>query len=138
MRTKAKHLTKHLEAKWKEVKDSGKRQHFKTGSVRDTDKGKGRFDLIPPYVLARLAQHYENGAAKYTDRNWEKGQPLTRYIDSTLRHITKWLLGDDNEDHLTAAIWNLFAVVNTEREIKEGKLPKELLENLNKERLEKY
>ena len=46
------------------VKDSGEREQFKTGSQRDTRRGKDRFDLLPPHALLRLAQHYENGANK--------------------------------------------------------------------------
>lgn len=61
-----------------EVKDSGKRQEFQTGSIRDTREGKGRYDLLPPHAIFRLAKHFENGAKKYGDRNWEKGQPLSR------------------------------------------------------------
>ncbi|HUS51203.1 MAG TPA: dATP/dGTP diphosphohydrolase domain-containing protein, partial [Candidatus Paceibacterota bacterium] len=71
---------------FKEVKDSGKRQDFDTGSRRDTRDGKGRYDLLPVRAIKRLAKHYENGAKKYGDRNWEKGQPLSRYLDSALRH----------------------------------------------------
>lgn len=51
---------------YSEVKDSGKRQEFGTGSRRDTRDGKGRYDLIPPYFLKRLAVHLENGAVKYS------------------------------------------------------------------------
>jgi len=64
------------------VKDSGAREEFDTGSKRDTRKGRGRYGLITPIALKRLAQHYENGAAKYGDRNWEKGQPVSRYLGS--------------------------------------------------------
>ena len=108
------------------VKDSGERQKWSTGSVRDTREGKGRYDLIAPYALERLAQHYENGAKKYGERNWEKGQNLSRYIDSCLRHINKYMAGSRGEDHLTAASWNLFSFVQTEKWIKDGVLPKEL------------
>jgi hypothetical protein len=100
-----------------EVKDSGKREEFPTGSVRDTREGKGRFDLISPIALRRLAEHYERGARKYGERNWEKGQPLDRYIDSALRHINAFQVGDRAEDHLIAAAWNLFAHVHTEEMI---------------------
>ena len=58
---------------WETVMDSGERQEFSTGSVRDTRKGKGRFDLLPPKAIRRLAVHFESGAIKYGDRNWEKG-----------------------------------------------------------------
>ena len=34
--------------KFDKVQDSGKRQDFGTGSVRDTNEGKPRYDLISP------------------------------------------------------------------------------------------
>ncbi|MCH7994117.1 MAG: hypothetical protein IIB57_06700, partial [Planctomycetes bacterium] len=71
--------------KFDKVKDSGNRQKFQTGSVRDDNEGKPRYDLITPIGLHRLAMHYANGAKKYGDRNWEKGQPLNRYIESAER-----------------------------------------------------
>jgi len=85
-----------------DVKDSGERQEFYTGAVRDREVGKGRFDLLPAYALTRLAKHYENGAKKYCDRNWEKGMPLSRYLDSAMRHLVKYLGGSREEDHLAA------------------------------------
>lgn len=111
---------------YKEVKDSGKRQNFETGSVRDTQEGKGRYDLISPIALKRLAQHFENGAKKYGNRNWELGQPLSRYIDSAIRHIYAFLEGKRDEDHAIACAWNMMALVHTEEMIKRGLLPKEL------------
>ena len=111
---------------YQEVKDSGKREEFSTGSVRDIREGKGRYDLIPPKSLRRLAQHYENGAKKYGDRNWEKGQPLSRYLDSAIRHTFNYLDGQRDEDHLIAAIWNLMAIIDHEERIKLGELPEEL------------
>lgn len=109
-----------------DVKDSGERQEFETGSKRDTRDGKGRFDLIPPYALTRLARHYENGAKKYGDRNWEKGQPLACYLDSMIRHAYKFLGGSREEDHLAAVAWNALAYIETENRINSGFLPKEL------------
>jgi len=108
------------------VKDSGAREDFSTGSKRDTRDGKGRFDLIPTYPLRRLARHYENGAKKYGDRNWEKGQPLSRYLDSCLRHLICVEEGLDDEDHASAVAWNIFAYIATCQWIEEGKLPAEL------------
>jgi len=106
-----------------EVKDSGERQEFTTGSVRDTRKGKGRYDLFALIAIQRLAKHYENGAVKYGDRNWEKGQPLSRYWDSAVRHLVEFLMGLRDEDHLAAALWNVAALIQTEELIKRGKLP---------------
>jgi hypothetical protein len=108
------------------VMDSGACQEFPTGSRRDTREGKGRFDLISTHPLRRLAKHYENGSAKYGDRNWEKGQPLSRYVDSCFRHLIAVMDGLDDEDHASAVTWNMFAYVATVQWIKEGKLPKEL------------
>ena len=112
--------------KFDKVVDSGARQEFVTGSVRDTRDGKGRFDLLPPYPLHRLAVHYANGAVKYGDRNWEKGQPLSRYVDSAMRHLVKQLAGARDEDHMAAVAWNVLAYIHTEHEIQEGRLPEEL------------
>ena len=108
------------------LRDSGQRQEFDTGSVRDIREGKGRFDLIPPYSLKRLAQHFENGAVKYGDRNWQKGQPLSRYLDSAARHLYAFLGGSRDEDHLAAVTWNAMAVIWTEEQIRLGNLPEEL------------
>ena len=108
------------------IKDSGERQSFQTGSVRDSRDGKGRFDLLPMRALQRLARHYEAGAKKYGDRNWEKGQPISRYLDSGIRHACKYLEGQRDEDHLIAAVWNLIGAADTEERIKAGLLSKEL------------
>lgn len=113
-------------ALFNEVKDSGQRQEFATGSVRDTAEGKGRHDLVSPLAQIRLARHYENGCRKYGDRNWEKGQPLMRCIDSALRHIYKHIEGQRDEDHLAAAAWNIMAVIHFEEAIERGLLPKSL------------
>jgi hypothetical protein len=111
---------------FKEVKDSGKRQEFETGSKRDTQEGKGRFDLIPSIPMRRLAKHYQNGSAKYGDRNWEKGQPLSRYLDSCERHFMAVKDGLEDEDHQAAVIWNMIAFMWTLEMIRAGVLPAEL------------
>lgn len=93
------------------LKDSGERRQFTTGAVRDRAAGKGRYDLLPMQLLMRLARHYEAGAMKYSDRNWEKGMPFSVYIDAAMRHLVKYIAGWNDEDHLAAAIWNLAAVM---------------------------
>jgi hypothetical protein len=105
------------------VKDSGIREVMETGSQRDTRSGKGRFDLVSPIALTRLAQHFENGSAKYGDRNWEKGQPLSRCFDSAVRHLYKHLEGWRDEDHLSAAVWNVMVMIHTEEMVRRGLLP---------------
>lgn len=110
------------------VKDSGTRQEFSTGAVRDAQSGKGRYDLVLSltHMIYRLARHFENGAVKYGDDNWRKGLPLRRFIDSAFRHLCQYANGEEGEDHLTAAIWNLMCHGETKNEIEAGRLPAEL------------
>ena len=108
------------------VKDSGEREDFETGARRDIQVGKGRYDLISPIFLRRLAQHFENGAVKYGIRNWEKVIPLTRYLDSAMRHLCNFIEGDRSEDHLSACAWNISCVIHTEEMIERGLLPESL------------
>lgn len=105
------------------VKDSGARQRFETGAQRDTAGGKGRYDLIPPVPLDRLAMLYEAGAIKYDARNWEKGIPVSRFLDSALRHINKWREGYRDEDHLIQGVFNLFGAIHTLEMVERGLLP---------------
>jgi len=120
------HVAETIRRTFDKVNDSGKRQEFVTGSKRDTREGKGRFDLIPTYPLRRLARHYQNGAEKYGDKNWERGQPLSRYLDSCMRHLIGVLEGLTDEDHASACAWNMFSYIATCQWIEEGKLPAEL------------
>lgn len=107
------------------IKDSGKRQKFKTGAVRDIQVGKGRLDLLPAYAIIEIAKHFEAGALKYNPNNWRRGMPLSRFIDSGLRHIFKYMAGEKDENHLVAGAWNLVCALETRELIKQGKLPKE-------------
>lgn len=99
-----------------EIQDSGERTEFKTGAVRDMHEGKGRFDLLEPEMLFRLTRHYENGCKKYGERNWEKGLPVSCCVDSAMRHLTKYLAGWTDEDHLAAVIWNVACIMRFEKD----------------------
>lgn len=58
-------------------------------------------------AVLEYAIQLENGAIKYGPRNWQKGIPLDRYVDSGIRHYMKHLRGDDDERHDRAALWNM-------------------------------
>ena len=103
-----------------------KTKKFETGAVRQDSTGKGRFDLVPYYPILRVARHYEAGAIKYAARNCEAGMPLSRLIYSAIRHLGTFTDYNRDEDHLAAATWNLFGYMWTEREIRDGRLPKTL------------
>lgn len=109
------------------TKDSGERRQYATGSVRDRQKGKGRFDLIPLEPIRRLADLYERGAEKYAPNNWRKGQPLkASFFDSAFRHMADLAAGEPTEDHAAAVLWNMVGYMWTLAEIEAGRLPKSL------------
>lgn len=96
-----------------EINDGGERISYGEGkAIREPSNGKGRYDLISPFALERIARWYELGAIKYSDRNWEKGMPYSRYVDSAMRHLIKFMMGMDDEDHLVASCWNLMAIMH--------------------------
>lgn len=64
-------------------------------------------------AMMELSKHYEQGALKYAERNWEKGIPTHCYIDSCIRHLMKWYDGWDDEPHDRAVLWNLFGLMWT-------------------------
>lgn len=93
------------------TKDSGEREKFASGAVRDTEEGKPRYDLIPGLPLKRLAELYARGAKKYGDWNWTKGIPSGRCYSSAFRHLMQYNLGDKDEDHLAAVVFNVFCIM---------------------------
>lgn len=64
-------------------------------------------------MLLELAVHFEAGAAKYGEHNWQRGIPVHSYIDSALRHFLKYLRGDTDERHDRAFCWNLMCCIWT-------------------------
>lgn len=165
------------------IKDSGHRRKFKTGAVRDMQKGKGRCDLLPLHEVARViteaddimmrgkagivisdiahaldflkkedydnakgflyqaladfrtgynstpemilevSKHFENGAVKYGEDNWQKGIPFDSCINSGIRHFLKCLANYNDEDHYRAFVWNVLVLIWTinHKEILNGK-----------------
>lgn len=99
------------------TKDSGDREEFDSGMVRDTNGGKPRFDLLIPkgipyedLYLTRIARLYERGAVKYAPRNWEKAdsqEELDRAKESAFRHFMQWYAGEADEDHAAAVFFNV-------------------------------
>ena len=62
-------------------------------------------------MLLEVAKHFEEGAKKYGENNWQKGIPPKCYIDSAVRHYLKWLRGDKDEPHDRAFVWNLMCCI---------------------------
>ena len=143
------------------IKDSGTRHEFESGAVRDIQEGKGRCDLLPldvvakliplqgnyhrvfveimhfvnttdifslvaaidwfcklrkwdnPTMLLEVSIHFEEGAKKYGENNWQKGLPAHCYINSAIRHYLKWWRGDTDEPHDRAFCWNIMCCIWT-------------------------
>ena len=58
-------------------------------------------------MLLDVSKHFEAGAKKYGENNWQKGIPVNCYIDSAVRHYLKFKRGDKDEPHGSAFVWNL-------------------------------
>ena len=102
-----------------EIKDSGTRREFDSGAVRDMAEGKGDMASIPWESILRLSRHYENGAKKYARWNFRKGIPVSSFIDSACRHLAKYQCGEDDEDHLSAAAFNILGAMLMENTMPE-------------------
>lgn len=61
------------------------------------DAGKARIDLMPPEFITATAQVLAFGAAKYGERNWEKGLEWSRVFAALERHMWAWWSGEDKD-----------------------------------------
>lgn len=98
------------------IKDSGARQSFQSGMVRDTQDGKADFTrTLDGPMFDRWAMHLTKGEKKYPDvtpgvPNWTLAagtEELIRFKKSAFRHFRQWLRGDTDEDHAAAVFFNI-------------------------------
>lgn len=83
------------------------------------EKGRklARFDLIPVDSLWMVAEHFGAGAAKYEDRNWERGYDWSLSYAAMQRHAMRWWGGEQLDDetgthHLAAVIFHAMAMMH--------------------------
>ena len=62
-------------------------------------------------MLLEVSKHFEEGARKYGENNWQKGLPVNCYLDSAIRHYLKYRRGDKDEAHNRAFVWNLICCI---------------------------
>ena len=67
----------------------------------------------PFTMFLEVSKHFEEGAKKYGEYNWQKGIPTHCYIDSAVRHYLKYLRGDKDEPHNRAFVWNILCCIWT-------------------------
>ncbi len=93
------------------VKDSGSREKYDSGMVRDVTEAKVDYSLaLDGPMFERYAAHMTKGSKKYDKRNWMKAigpEELARFRESALRHFFQWYRGDTDEDHAAAVFFNI-------------------------------
>lgn len=67
----------------------------------------------PCNFMLEIAIHFEDGARKYGENNWQKGIPIHSYIDSGVRHYLKHKGGWVDENHDRAFVWNIMCCIWT-------------------------
>jgi hypothetical protein len=115
------------------------KREFETGSVRDSDLGKEDYpESISFLALKRYALYMEGKAKRYGKGNWRKGIPPEEYLKSMIRHLQKlvveWQDGicEEEDDHLSAMMFNLQGMMHEIELIKRGKGRFEISEEYNK------
>jgi len=79
----------------------------KGGFLREDKSNKVDYTLIPHEILTDLAIHYTEGAKKHGIDNWKKSKDNKGFLKSAYRHFIAILLGKEDEDHVSALIWNV-------------------------------
>ncbi|MDO8610123.1 MAG: DUF5664 domain-containing protein [bacterium] len=96
-----------------QIKDSGKREEYKSGMIRDTAGDKIDFSLIyDGPMMERWARHLTLGAKKYQKRNWMRAnglEELERFRESAARHFAQWMNGKTDECHEAGVYFNINA-----------------------------
>ncbi len=86
-----------------------------TGDVQYLDEALNNSDCFGSRItlILEVSKHFEEGAKKYGEYNWQHGIPTHCYIDSAVRHYLKYLRGDDDEPHDRAFVWNILCCIWT-------------------------
>lgn len=102
---------------------------YSLGEYQDNKKEEHIIEAIKNFItkyydnnsytaFLELAKHFEEGAKKYGENNWQKGLPEWCYLDSAVRHYLKFKRGDTDEPHDKAFLWNLICLLWTTRKNK--------------------
>lgn len=99
------------------TKDSGERQQFASGMMRDVTTGKTEWHRVTDGpMIKRWAELLTRGGVKYPDvqpgkANWtlaEGEAEYQRFRQSAFRHFMIWFTGEDtSEDHAAAIYFNV-------------------------------
>ena len=76
-------------------------------------------------MMLDVSIHFEEGAKKYGEYNWQKGIPESSYIDSAVRHYLKFRAGMEDERHDRAFVWNILCLIWQHRQNRKEKVSPE-------------
>ena len=93
-----------------EFQETGDIKYLENALQRFIDKHYNK-DMSTTFL--EVSKHFEEGAKKYGEYNWQKGIPTHCYIDSAVRHYLKYLRGDTDEPHDRAFVWNILCCIWT-------------------------
>lgn len=71
----------------------------------------GRYNLVSPLAMERVANILENGSINYGPWNWHKIDSMD-HINHAIAHIFKYIQGDESEDHLGNAFCRMMFAVD--------------------------
>lgn len=80
---------------------------FESGAKRDASLGKPNCHDLQGYTMLRFGYHMELGEQNYGESNYLKGIPDQAALESLSRHYAKFIAGYDDEDHLSAIMFNI-------------------------------
>lgn len=85
-----------------------------TGGVKGVKPA--RFDLVPAGPMVQVATHYGLGAAKYEDRNWERGYAWSKSYAALQRHAHAFWSGENDDPetgspHMAAVVFHALALL---------------------------
>lgn len=93
------------------MKDNNLKHTSPTGSLR-LNQGKPETSQLDPRFLLQLSQLMTDSSYKYGKFNWAKGQEYHTPYDSCMRHLLKFMSGEDldqesGHSHIVHAMANL-------------------------------
>ncbi len=88
-------------------------------------------------LLTRWAKLLARGAEKYSERNWEQANSLEefkRFKSSAYRHFIQAMMGEDDEDHFAAVLFNLKGMIYQMNKLKINFMGNFIKENKNEKK----
>ncbi len=98
------------------VKLDGNQEVDMSKKAKRFNGGKVEFDDMPMLGMLDVAKVSAYGRSKYAKQNWRGEAPVSQYINCAMRHMLKYMYGEDKDaesgcTHLGHAAWNMLAAI---------------------------